>query len=56
MDCIYHGCMTKNASAWGIAKIQLILFVLFLAHILLFVVNNGNNLTYRTDEKKYLKR
>ena len=48
--------MKKNTDTWGIAKGQLILLVLFLAHIFLFNVSNGNILTYRTDERKYLKR
>ena len=56
MDCIYHGHMIKNADAWGIAKGQLILLVLFLAHIFPFIVNNGNISTCGTDERKYLKR
>ena len=56
MDCIYHGRMIKNTDAWGIAKGQLILLVIFLAHIFLFIVNNGNILTYGKDERKYSKR
>ena len=48
--------MIKNAEAWGIAKRQLILLVLFLAHIFPFIVNNGNISTCGTDERKYLKR
>ena len=50
MDCIYHGSMIKNTDAWGTAKGQFILSVLFLAHIFLFIVNNGNILTYGTGE------
>ena len=56
MDCIYCGCLTKNAGTWRIAKGQLILLMLFLAHILVFIVNNGNILMYRTDERKHIKR
>ena len=49
--------MKKNDDAWGIAKGQLILLVLFLAHIFLFIVKTmGTFLTYGTDERTYLKR
>ena len=41
----------------NIAKGQLILLVLFLAHIFSFIVKTmGTFLTYGTDERKYLKR
>ena len=47
----------KNDDAWGIAKGQLILLVLFLAHIFSFIVKTmGTFLTHGTDERKYLKR
>ena len=50
MDFIYHGCMTENADAWVIAEGQLILLVLFLAHIPLFIVYNGYNVWNRLNE------
>ena len=48
--------MDQSLGAWGRAKEQLILLLFFLTQDLLFIVDNGNILTDRTNERKCLQR
>ena len=51
-------CWKENGSIVGCLgkKEQLILMLFFLTQGLGFIVNNGNILTDRTNERKYLQR
>ena len=48
--------MDQSMGAWNKTKEQLILLFISLMYALVLIVNNGNILTDRTDERRYLQR